>query len=357
MKTIILAINDLEFGGGQLTVVNEANILKKSGYNVFVLTFRKSKKNSFEDSLLINSENKVFIDMRSFLDICGFWKLLKFFWRVKPDFVLSNLFFSNTLIRVAKIFYPRVKIIIREGNMPEEKSFMVKVVDFLLYFLTFKIVVNAKVIVNSFKFLPKNKFAVIYNGVDSNFFSCPERIQKEKFIILNAASLQSKKGHIYLLKAVKEIAKKRTDFKILIAGEGYLKKNLIKFVFENSLEEFVEFLNGVGREGLRDIFRKSDIFVLTSLWEGLPNTMLEAMSARLPVISTAVGGVPEVIKDGQNGILIKNTREFKPIAEALLWLMDNNELRERLGDAARKTAEDFTWEKHMENLIALIESR
>lgn len=354
MKTIVLAINDLEFGGGQLTVVNEANALKRVGHNVYVLTFR-DKKSDFEKFLQINPENRVFLNANSFFDARCFWKLIRFIRKVRPDFVLSNLFFSNTLIRIAKIFYPRMKVIVREGNMPEEKSFLVKTIDFLLYFLTFKIIVNAKAIADSFNFLPKNKFAVIYNGVDAEFFVCPQRTQKEKFVILNVASLQLKKGHLYLLDAIGEIAKKRKDFKLFVAGDGYLKKKLQKIAFDRGLGEFVEFLGCVGRIELRDLFCKSDIFVLTSLWEGLPNTMFEAMASGLPIVATAVGGIPEIIKDNENGILIRDARDPKAIAETILKVLENTELRKKLGTSALESLRNFTWEKHVSSLLELME--
>ena len=305
-KTILFVINDLEFGGGQLTVINEANGLWTRGYGVFVLTFRPTKPSrSLEALLKIPEENRALIPARSFLDIPAFIKLLKFIRKTKPDFIFSNLFFSNILMRLTKIFYLRAKIIIREGNMPNEKSAAVKFADFLFAFLTYKIIVNAEAVKKPFlKFLPAKKLDVIYNGVDEAFFSCEPRSAREQKIIISVASLHPKKGQAYLLEAVKILAKKRNDFKLFVAGEGFLRTKLENFVKKNKLENMAEFLGGLGREDLRQWLCKSDIFALSSLWEGLPNAMLEAMAAGLPTVATSVGGVPEVIKPNQNGSLI-----------------------------------------------------
>jgi len=356
-KTILFAINDLEFGGGQLTVVNEANGLWARGYPVFVLTFRATKlSRSLESLLKIPAENRTLIPARSFLDIFAFLKLLVFIKKIKPDFIFSNLFFSNTLIRLAKVFNPSVKIIVREGNLPEEKSAAVKAVDFLLSFLTYKIIVNAEAIKKPFlKFLPAKKIAVIYNGIDEAFFSCESRSSRGQKIIISVASLHPKKGQAYLLAAVKILAKKRNDFKLFLAGEGFLRQKLENFVKENKLENFVEFLGGLGREDLKHWLCRADIFALSSLWEGLPNAMLEAMAAGLPIVATRVGGVPEAIKSNQNGILVPAADPIA-LAEGLAGLLDDENLRKRLGEGAKNTARQFSWTNHLNKLEELIKT-
>lgn len=356
-KTILFAINDFEFGGGQLTVINEANGLWARGYGVFVLTFRPTKPSrSLEALLRIPAGNQILIPARSFLDIPAFVKILKFIKKTNPDFIFSNLFFSNTLIRLSKIFYPSTKIIIREGNVPEEKSAAVKMVDFLLSFLTHKIIVNAEAIKKSFsKFLSAKKLIVIYNGVDETFFNCELRSAHEQKIIISVASLHPKKGQAYLLEAVKILSEKRNDFKFFLAGEGFLREKLEKFVKENRLENFVEFLGGLGREDLKHWLCKADIFALSSLWEGLPNAMLEAMASGLPVVATSVGGVPEAIQNNQNGILAP-TADSDALAEGLSKLLDDIALRRRLGENAKITAKKFSWADHLDKLETLIKS-
>lgn len=356
-KTILFAINDLEFGGGQLAVINEANGLWARGYGVFVLTFRQTKPSrSLEALLKIPPENKIFIPARSLLDISAFIKLLKFLRKIKPDFVFSNLFFSNFLVRLTKIFYPRAKIIIREGNMPSEKSAAVKFADFLFAFLTYKIIVNAEAIKKSFsKFLPAKKITVIYNGVDETFFNCQSRSSREQKIIINVASLHPKKGQAHLLDAVKILAEKRNDFKLFLAGEGFLRRKLEEFVKENKLENFVEFLGGLGREDLKHWLCQADIFALSSLWEGLPNAMLEAMASGLPVVATDIGGVPEAIENNQNGVLVP-AGDSDALAGGLSGLLDDAALRRRLGENAKITAKNFSWANHLDKLEALMKS-
>jgi len=356
-KTILFAINDLEFGGGQLTVINEANGLWARGYRVFVLTFRPTKPSrSLEGLSKIPQENLVLIQAKSFLDIFAFLKLLVFIKKIKPDFIFSNLFFSNTLTRLAKIFNPRIKIIIREGNVPEEKSAVVKTVDFLLSFLTYKIIVNAEAIKKSFsKFLPAKKIIVIYNGVDEAFFNCAPRSSNSQKIIISVASLHPKKGQAHLLSAVKVLAQKRNDFKLFLVGVGFLRARLENFVKENKLKNLVEFLGSLGREDLRLWLCKSDIFALPSLWEGLPNAMLEAMAAGLPVAATSVGGVPEVVRPGENGILVP-VADPSALAKEFARLLDDANLRKRLGENAKITARNFSWINHLDKLEALIKT-
>ena len=307
-----------------------------------------------EQLLKSPAENLVLIPARSFLDIFAFLKLLVFIKKTKPDFIFSNLFFSNTLTRLAKVFNPNVKIIVREGNVPEEKSAAVKAVDFLLSFFTYKIIVNAEAIKKSFsQFLPAKKLIMIYNGIDESFFNCQPQNFREQKMIISVASFHPKKGHAYLLAAVKILAKKRNDFKFFLAGEGFLRARSENFVKENKLESFVEFLGGLKRDGLKSWLCRADIFVLPSLWEGLPNAMLEAMAAGLPIVATMVGGVPEVIRHGEDGILVPPADSLA-LAEGLARLLDDENLRKRIGEGAKNTARNFSWREHLDKLEALM---
>ena len=99
----------------------------------------------------------------------------------------------------------------------------------------------------------------------------------------------------------------------------------------------------------------ADIFALPSLWEGLPNAMLEAMAVGLPVTATSVGGVPEVVWPGENGILVPPA-DPQALADALSMLLDDENTRKRLGEGAKNTARNFSWRAHLDKLETLMET-
>jgi glycosyltransferase involved in cell wall biosynthesis len=160
-------------------------------------------------------------------------------------------------------------------------------------------------------------------------------------IVLFSGKLTPQKGVYYLVKAAKDI---RGD--IYIIGDGPEKKNLEDLILKMGLQN-VHLLGYMGddkKEELEEFYYSADVFVAPSVWdEPLGLVILEAMTAKVPIIATRKGGIPLAVKDGVNGFLIrpKNSQE---IAEACNKLLENEGLRKKIGEAARQTVEKkFTW--------------
>ena len=165
----------------------------------------------------------------------------------------------------------------------------------------------------------------------------------DKKIVLFSGKLTAQKGVSYLIKAAKDI---KGD--IYIIGDGPERKNLEDFVYQTKLKN-VHFLGYMGdnkKEELEEFYYRADVFVTPSVWdEPLGLVILEAMAAKTPVIASRKGGIPLAVKNGINGILIR-PRNSKQITEACNKLLENDELRKKMGEAARETVEKkFTWKK------------
>lgn len=360
-KTILIALNDLSFGGAQRTAVAEANEFARQGLDVFVLTLL-SKKRELGVELKLPPDRLHTIPFRGLFDLPAFIRLVSFLYRTKPDLILSNLFFTNTLIRLAKLFYWKPVIIVREGNVPVEKSFFVKTMDVWLSLVTRRIIVNAAVLrepLSAFG-IPKRKIAVVYNGVGANFFA-PSGVTRSEargrfsvseraFTIAAAASLTKKKGIEYLIEAVKELHKAFPALKLLIAGDGPERDTLEAKTRALRLEANITFLGAF--DDVQAVYAASDVFALSSLWEGLPNALLEAMASGLPVVVTDVGGISEVVRNGENGLLVP-ARDARALAEALARLAREPKLRQVLGTRARENARRFSWERHAKEALEL----
>lgn len=157
-------------------------------------------------------------------------------------------------------------------------------------------------------------------------------------VIGTVANFTPKKDHATLLDAVAVLASAHPDVRVLLIGSGPLEQELRARATRLNLERFVVFAGSRG--DVTDILPALDVFVLSSRYEGLPVSLLEAMASGVPPVATAVGGVPEVVTDGRDGLLTL-AGEPESLATAIGRLLDDAHLRSRLGAAARVRARDF----------------
>jgi glycosyltransferase involved in cell wall biosynthesis len=191
------------------------------------------------------------------------------------------------------------------------------------------------------------KVITIYNGIDVNNFeiipfkakmnSCFGGGENPESIILGSVGrLCAQKGFIFLINALDLLVEENPYIKLIIVGEGKMRSTIENHVQKLGLSENVQFLGY--QNNILEILRSMDIFVLPSLWEGMPNAILEAMAAGLPVVATNVGGTPEVVVDGETGFLVP-PRDPEALANAIQRLIDDPELRKKFGQAGRERVE------------------
>jgi len=158
-------------------------------------------------------------------------------------------------------------------------------------------------------------------------------IERTARVIGAVGSLYAVKGHTYLLQAMRDIAVEHPDALLPLVGKGDLLGQLEAEAREYGIANQVRFLGF--RDDVRDVLGVMDVFVLPSLSEGLPMSVLEAMAMARPIVAMAVGGVPEVITDGHTGLLVP-PRNPAMLAERISFLLKNPEVAENLGRRARK---------------------
>jgi glycosyltransferase involved in cell wall biosynthesis len=191
------------------------------------------------------------------------------------------------------------------------------------------------------------KIQLIYHGVDvDNFFpSFPAEPPPKVPVILSVGRLVEKKGFPDLLEALRRLKQGSYRFKAMIYGEGPQWDELSKRIKETGLEGLVTLAGARRQHELVPLFQKSTIFALTPSVspdgdrDGIPNVLVEAMACGLPVVSTAVAGIPELVIDDYNGLLFA-PHDLQGIAAGLAALITDEIRRRRLGEAARKTVLD-----------------
>jgi glycosyltransferase involved in cell wall biosynthesis len=201
---------------------------------------------------------------------------------------------------------------------------------------------------------------IIPMGVDIELFSrarfqetLHDPPEKKDEIILYAGRLIDCKGVDYLIKALPNVLEKQPEAKLLIVGSGPAKNDLLRLSERLNLQEKVLFLGAVSQEELAGYYSMADVFVLPSVvtdageTEGLGVVLLEAMACGLPVIGSVVGGIPDIIEDGETGLLAQQ-KNPGDLAEKINRVLANKSLRQCLS----KSGHDFVWERFSWSSIA-----
>jgi colanic acid/amylovoran biosynthesis glycosyltransferase len=164
-----------------------------------------------------------------------------------------------------------------------------------------------------------------------------------------------KKGFDYLLTALARVAARGVDFHADILGDGELKKSLRYAIEDLGLDKRVTLVGAVSSSEVLSRMREADVFVLSSLEEGISNAVLEAMATGLPIVTTAAGGMAEAITDGEEGFLVP-VRDADALARAIEALVDPA-LRVRMGRAARRRAEqDFSLNRQAQTFESIYQA-
>jgi glycosyltransferase involved in cell wall biosynthesis len=374
MKVLIL-ITKSNWGGAQRYVYDLATNLPKDEFEVEVMA---GGDGVLVDNLKlcgINVSGNLPIkrDISILEDISVFFKLLKIFRTKKPDVLHLN---SSKIGGVGALAgrLAGIKNIIFTAHgwaFNENRSFISKKIIKLLHWITI-VLSNKTILVSealSFQMINwpfiKNKMTIIYNGIrqEPAFSKVHARNELAKFNSKLAETLKSKsfkdtiiigsvgelhhiKGYEYAIRALHDLNKK---ILYLIIGTGEDKEKLEKLISDLKMESNVILVGFVPQAS--QYFKAFDIFLLPSLSEGFPYIALEAGLASLPVIASAVGGIPEIIEDMKSGILIQ-PRKPKEIRHALEFYITHKKVqKEHSTEINKRVLRDFTIEQMVNRII------
>jgi glycosyltransferase involved in cell wall biosynthesis len=201
---------------------------------------------------------------------------------------------------------------------------------------------------------------LIENAIDTDEFqrrlSTAEARQalglpRERFLIGAVGRLSAEKGFDVLIRAVAGMVAAGRDVGLAIVGEGDEEARLRALIAETGSGDRIQLLGY--RSDVANFYQALDVFALSSYREGLPNVLLEAMALGAPVVATAIAGIPRVIQDGENGLLVE-AGDAGALAGALTRLLDDAGLRARLGHAARQTIEArYSFRERMARIASL----
>lgn len=375
-KKILFFITKGNFGGAQRYVYDLATHLPKEQFEAIVACgtkegtalIKKLSEKNIRTIELEGSEREINFknDLRTFKEIV---KLIK---TEQPQVVHLNSskigFLGSLAILYLKFKTPNFKlkaIFTSHGWAFNEqhRSTLSKIIFYIAHYLTV-IICNNTIAVsektkNDIAWLPfiKNKIKIIHNGIEKfktlTKKDCAEILKKEdkdQKIILTVAELHPNKGIDVALRGLALLPEKVKE-KIIyyVAGSGEEKDKLEKLTTNLGLNKFVHFLGFI--ENAKSILPGADIVLVPSRTENLPFAVLEPGLYGLPIIATSVGGIPEIIKDMRNGILV-HPRNPKEIAEAIIYMLHHKERTKEFGVEIKNTVTNFfSFEKMLEETI------
>jgi len=196
---------------------------------------------------------------------------------------------------------------------------------------------------------------VIPNAIELSTFTPPrQRAHDGPVRLLFVGRFNAFKNVETLLKAAAHLKKMEVDnFELQLIGDGEQRSNLERLTVEKELTRQVHFLGWVDRNAILNFYRQADLFVTATTWEGMPNTVLEAMACGLPVVASRASGLEELVKEGVNGYLV-DINDPVALADRLVDLIDNPYERLRMGKESRKVAEqEFAWEYITEQYVEI----
>lgn len=360
-------------GGAEKALADIALHLDPERFNVSVCATREAGN---YQPLLDEAGIRTFIQGRKSRWDLGQWlKLIRLLKRERIDILHTHLFGSNTLGRLLGKA-AGVPVIISHDHWSTISAREARV-DRLLHTLSDRILVPSeasRTLVSQVEGIANSRIDVLYNGVDTAKFApaTPEEqasvrrefgIADDAFVIGMLGRLSPEKGGVdLLLKAVYRLAQSQPNVRLLIVGDGPLRPELealdATLNTQYGLPGAQTLVTFAGtRQDTPRLLGAMNLFVLPSLNEALPIVALEAMSVGLPVLATRVGGVPEIIEDGANGLLVQPGDE--PLLFAVLTQMVNDlHLRSRLARAGQeRVRKDFTIESMARRVEAIYEQQ
>jgi glycosyltransferase involved in cell wall biosynthesis len=336
-------------GGTETYAVNLVEAIKNRGMNVKVIFRRGEDPNNHKIE-----GNKLIFSLKSFF-------LLR---KLKPNIIHSHGTWYALLPDVLyKIVYKDVNLIFTFQSYPDNEKIPFYQKFFLGYLLnhcnliTFVSKGLQRRIEEVYEFKLENT-EVTYAGVKSREISKEEINEfRKKFSIKNnsivllaqtfTASKVKSEGAKLLMKVVKKLRNKYPNIILILTKEGRYSNELKEFAKREGVYENIIFTGNVDEPYIP--LTVCDIYTHISFGDGLPLSLLEAMSVGKPIIATPVGGIPEAIENEKNGILVKP--DVDKITGKIEYLIENRELAKKLGENAEKTAEEkFSWE-NWDNIV------
>ncbi|MDP8219679.1 MAG: glycosyltransferase [Candidatus Theseobacter exili] len=342
---LIHIISDLDMGGAEKLLSDFIEVLDRKRFEIKVIYFRGTAP--LLEGIKSFGVPVTHLKIKKALSPLCFMKLYRILRQERPDIVHTHLILGDFYgITAAKL--SGVPVICSTKHNTHYFKFHGNIfskIDSILMNMCDKIIAVSNAVRDFYvenEKIPVSKFEVVRNGVFVEKYNDITvrplhgvSLLEETPICLCVANFTRQKGHETLLQAWKEIESLSGNPVLLLAGSGPEEKRLISIVHELNISKSVRFIGT--RRDVPELMKKSILVILPSHWEGLGIVLMEAMSSGRAVVATEVGGIPEIVDDGQTGLLVP-PNDFAALSVALRALISNEKLRNKMGAAGKNKA-------------------
>lgn len=351
-KTIIFVIDGLGIGGAERLMVPILRHLDRERFSVRVCVLQSKDGNPLAEDIRALGVPVDFLNVRRLRDFTAILRLRNYLKESRADIVHTQLEFANILGNIsAKLLgLPSVCTVhVLPALETSLKSQLHQSAEWMMLriFCDRVIAVSEETRLHyiAHSGIPPRKLVMIHNGIDLTQFQRLEpdivraavrrefNLPDNSILLTTVAVLRPLKGIEYMIRALPAICAAYPTAYYLIAGDGAYRDILMTEAEQADVKERVIFASR--RADIPRILSASDIFVLPTLTEALPTVLAEAMACRLPIVASAVGGVPEMVRSGENGILIPPMQPAE-LSRACNALLVDSDLRVRMGEEGWK---------------------
>ncbi|QVL31139.1 glycosyltransferase [Telmatocola sphagniphila] len=350
-------------GGPDKTIINSPRYLQSAGYRMLCAYMHSSRDAGFEklrDKARDKQTELLSVHDEGPLDYRVVPRMLKICREQQVDIWHGHDYKTNALGLLLKRFHPMRLVTTLHGwvHNTHRTPLYYRIDQLTLRYYEKVICVSEDLYKLARQAgVPATRCELLENGIDLEDYKRRKSITEAKeelgfrtdrLLIGACGRLSAEKGFDILIAAVGHLLQNFPFVELAIVGEGEEKAKLEQIIRDWSLQDHVKLLGY--RSDVPQLYEAFDIFALSSHREGLPNVVLEAMATEVPVVATAVNGVPKLIREGENGLLVR-AGQVEDLREALQRLVEEASLRQRLGSRARQTVEnEFSFAKRMDKL-------
>lgn len=335
-------------GGAERMVVHIALGLNSHLFEPAVVAYSSRYGSDLEHQLEAAGIKTWFLDKGPGFGWRTYGRLHRVFQEFRPDIVHTHVHVMRYAFPSLVYFKPRLMVHTVNNMAEQEIEPRARWLQRLAYKRgVIPVAVAREVAVSLERLYGIGGCRVVWNCIPTNLYASPQTpraawrpkqgFSEEDVLFLCVARFAPQKNHELLLNAFAKGPASNAKAHLVLAGEGVLRARLQRQVNELGLTNRVHFL-GLRRD-IPDVLGAADIFTLSSDWEGNPLSVIEAMAAGLPIVSTAAGGVPELVQDGKEGFVVQPGRT-EQLSEAMTLLLHNPGLRRAMGAAASTRARE-----------------
>ncbi len=338
---VVHGVPSLNLGGAERVTVHILSGLDRNRFEPSVIVFGKPNGTALEGMLAERRIPVTFFGKRPGFDPRAYWRVLAALRRLRPDVVHTHMQVLLYALPAIKILRPSLAVHTVHSLAEHEVNWELRWVQRLSFRLGVVLVAIAHGVRLSLqKLYGLSDIPLIPNGIPVNdYASHPvprdvwrsrEGFSPDDLLLVSVGRLTREKNHALLLDAFAYLHATHPHAHIVLAGVGKERSALEARADRLGIRSKVHFL-GL-RNDIPDLLGAMDLFVLASDWEGNPLCVMEAMAAGLPIVSTAVGGVPELVHSGKEGFLVP-PGDVRAMTEALALLLSDPYLRKAMGAA------------------------